>query len=92
MRKGCRGTNGTTLCWAEEGVLPFFKATSAYELAEEARVLSVMISRLVTERWFLPSKCVGESYAGLGVKTPLDSPVHSRTPLRVGAVPPLLSG
>ncbi|MET3718347.1 DNA helicase-2/ATP-dependent DNA helicase PcrA [Arthrobacter sp. UYEF21] len=30
---------------AEEGVLPFFKAKSSEELAEEARTLSVMISR-----------------------------------------------
>lgn len=47
---------------AEEGVLPFFKATSAEELAEEARVLSVMISRARHGALVLHSKSVADSY------------------------------
>lgn len=46
---------------AEDGVLPFFMATSAEELAEEARVPSVMISRVRHGALVLNSKAVADS-------------------------------
>jgi DNA helicase-2/ATP-dependent DNA helicase PcrA len=71
---------------AEEGVLPFFKATSPEELAEEGRILSVMISRARHGALVLHSKSVPDASGRERSKQP------SRYQALLKAAPSCLTG